>query len=299
MQTVRDRQSIAKSRLIDAVARVDLRVQDIDHALTFYRDVVGLEVAERDGDRASLRSVDGPVILKLDSRGVTAPADPQATGLFHTAFRFPTRSTLGDALARLAEARLGLGAGDHLVSEALYVDDPDGNGVELYWDRPVEQWPPPTDDAMVPMATLPVDLDGLYRAGRGEAAVGDVAPEGTDVGHVHLQVSDTDQTIRFYVDVLGLDLTGKLGSSAAFMSSNGYHHNVGANTWRSRGSKTAGPDRAGLERIVFGVSDRGELTRLAERLAKNEWSASVNEDVVVLRDPDGIELHFAVLPRAE
>jgi catechol 2,3-dioxygenase len=139
MQAVRDRQSIAKSRLIDRVARVDLRVQDVDRALMFYRDAVGLEVAERDGDRASLQSAGGAVIMKLDSRGVTAPADPQATGLFHTALRFPTRATLGDALARLAEARLRLGAGDHLVSEALYVDDPDGNGVELYWDRPVKQ----------------------------------------------------------------------------------------------------------------------------------------------------------------
>lgn len=292
MEAVRDRQSIAKSRLVDGVARVDLRVQDIDHALTFYRDVVGLEVAERDSERASLRTAGGPVILRLDSRDVSAPADPEATGLFHTAFRFPTRSTLGDALARVAEARLGLGAGDHLVSEALYVDDPDGNGVELYWDRPVEKWPAPTGDAMVPMATLPVDLDGLYQAGRGDAAVGDLAPAGTDVGHVHLQVSDVDETIRFYVDVLGLDLTARMGSSAGFFSSKGYHHNIGANAWRSRGSKAAALDRAGLQRVVFGVSDQDELEQLAGRLRDEGWPATIDDASITVLDPDGIELQF-------
>src|SRR5687768_3028714 len=97
---------------------------------------------------ATLRSLGGPVFLTLDSTGVTAPAEPRATGLFHHAIRFPTRSSLGNALARLAEAGYEIGAGDHLVSEALYIDDPDGNGVELYWDRPTEEWPAPSGDML-------------------------------------------------------------------------------------------------------------------------------------------------------
>ena len=292
MASVRAGKVIGKSRLISGIARVDLRVQDIERALGFYRDVVGLEVAERDGSHAALRSAGGDAFLSLESSGVTQPADPTATGLFHTAFRFPTRPDLGDALARLVDARFGVGAGDHLVSEALYIDDPDGNGVELYWDRPVEEWPPPTADMLVPMATLPVDLDGLLASGRGREAVSEPAPAGTDIGHVHLQVSDIDATVRFYVEELGLDLIAKLGRNAGFFSSHGYHHNIGANTWRSLGSKPAGRERAGLERVVFAVTDGDELEGLRERLAGSERVSSTEQETLVVHDPDGIELQF-------
>lgn len=295
MQAVRDRQSLAKSQLIDRVARVDLRVRDIQTAVAFYRDVVGLEIEEIEEHGATLRSPDGPAVLQLDSTGVTAVANPAATGLFHTAFRFPTRPALGDALARVVRAGLELGAGDHLVSESLYIDDPDGNGVELYWDRPVDQWPAPNEEALVPMATLPVDLDGLYQASHGEAAPADGAPYGTDVGHVHLQVSDVEQTSRFYVDILGLDLTARMGRSAAFMSSKGYHHNLGANAWRSRGGQAATPDRAGLRRVVFGVSDPDELGLLAQRLREHGWRATIAADEITMLDPDGIELQFDLI----
>src|SRR5918996_2770348 len=278
---------IGKSRLISGIASVGLRVQDIERALRFYRDVVGLDVAEGDGSDAALRSPGGEVFLTLESSGVTQPADPTATGLFHTAFRFPTRADLGDALARLVDAGYGVGAGDHLVSEALYVDDPDGNGVELYWDRPVEEWPPPTGDMLVPMATLPVDLDGLLASGRRGEAVGEPAPTRTDIGHVHLQVSDIDATVRFYVEELGLDLTAKLGRNAGFFSSHGYHHNIGANTWRSLGSKPAGRERAGLERVVFTVTDGNELDRLRERLVDSEIATASEHETVVVHDPDG------------
>jgi catechol 2,3-dioxygenase len=292
MASVRAGQVIGKSRLISGIARVDLRVQDIERALGFYRGLVGLEVAESDDSHAALRSSGGDVFLTLESRGVAQPADPTATGLFHTAFRFPTRPDLGDALARLVDARYGVGAGDHLVSEALYVDDPDGNGVELYWDRPVEEWPPPTGDMLVPMATLPVDLDGLLASGRGREAVGEPAPAGTDIGHVHLQVSDIDATVRFYVEEIGLDLTAKLGHNAGFFSSHGYHHNIGANTWRSLGSKPAGREHAGLERVVFAVTDGNELEGLRERLADSENVSATGADSLIVHDPDGIELQF-------
>ena len=293
MASVKDRASLVKSTLIDGIARVDLRVTDVDKALTFYRDVVGLEVARQDTNSALLRSSGGPGFLALDSTGVTRPADPRATGLFHTAIRFPTRPSLGDALARLVEARLEIGAGDHLVSEALYIDDPDGNGVELYWDRPVDQWPPPSGGMIVPMATLPVDLESLLTDGSGRAAIEEAAPAATDIGHVHLQVADVDKTIDFYTDILGLDLTARLGSSAGFFSSNGYHHNIGANSWRSRGEQPSGPDRAGLERVVFSVTDRGALEVVRSRLLASGRQTSGGEKLVVT-DPDGIALEFEV-----
>ena len=292
MTAVDERASLVRSRLIERIERVDLRVRDVEASLRFYRDVVGLEVREQTAGRAALAAPGGPAFLTLDSAGVTQPADPRATGLFHIAIRFPQRSSLGDALARLAAAGMSIGAGDHAVSEALYVSDPDGNGVELYWDRPVDEWPAPVPGALVPMVTLPVDLQSLLGDGRGQDAVGDAAAAGTDMGHVHLQVSDVEQTARFYTDEIGLDLTARLGAEAAFLSSNGYHHHLGANTWQSRGGRPVPRERAGLERIVF-AADRDRVEDLRLRLAEHGRAASGEEGTVVVRDPDGIELVFA------
>jgi catechol 2,3-dioxygenase len=295
MTSVDERASRVTSRLIHHVERVDLRVSDIDRSLGFYGDLVGLKVAERDEETASLRSSGGPVLFGLDSSGVTAGADRSATGLFHVAIRFPSRAALGDALARLVEAKYEIGAGDHAVSEAIYIDDPDGNGIELYWDRPVQSWPAPTEDMLVPMVTLPVDLDGVLAEGSGADAIGLPAAPGTDIGHVHLQVADLDRTTRFYTEELGLDLVARLGEQAGFFSSNGYHHHIGANTWSSRNSSPAGRHRAGLDRVAFRVADADELERC--RLRLGEYGRAVRGEIgkdLIVADPDGIELYFAV-----
>lgn len=293
---VAERSTRVRSTLIDHIARVDLRVRDVERSLSFYRDVVGLEVVEQTRERARLRSPDGPSFLTLDSTGVEAPADPRAAGLFHIAIRFPNKSALGDALARLAAAGMEIGAGDHAVSEALYIDDPDGNGVELYYDRPEEEWPAPTPDMMVPMVTEAVDLEGLLSAGSGEAAVGKSTATGTDMGHVHLQVADLDRTVAFYREALGLDLTGRLGGQAAFLSSNGYHHHIGTNTWRSRGSAPATRSRAGLTRVVFAVADRDLLEKVRIRLGEQGHQVSGEEGTSLLAtDPDGVELELQLL----
>ena len=283
------------SRLIDRIERVDLRVRDIEAALRFYRDAVGFDVVAREQAYAALASPGGSVILTLDSAGVTAPAVRRATGLFHTAIRFPDRASLGDALARLANAGLEVGGGDHAVSEALYVDDPAGNGVELYRDRPRADWPEPVPGARIPMTTGRVDFDGLLAAGRGLDAVGEPAPAATDIGHVHLRVSDHKATRAFYEGVLGLDLVADLGS-AGFFSSGGYHHHVGANTWESLGAPPAPASSAGLERVVFAVGSRAELDTLRSRLesaaGRMQGSFESEQDRLVVRDPDGIELRF-------
>ena len=288
--SVAERAARTKSTLIDHIVRVDLRVRDVDQSLGFYRDVVGLKEQGRSGTRVDLGAPDGTAFLSLDSEGVDAPADPRAAGLFHIAIRFPTRAALGDALARLAGAGYEIGAGDHAVSEALYIDDPDGNGVELYYDRPAEQWPRPTADMIVPMITAPVDLQGLVAAGSGSSAIARPAAPGTDMGHVHLQVGDLDRSARFYADDIGLDLTGRLGDQAAFFSSQGYHHHIGANTWRSRNASPSPRNRAGLTRVVFAVADRDELEAL--RLRIGDRAHPDRESGVVVEDPDGIELRF-------
>jgi catechol 2,3-dioxygenase len=286
---VQDKAGAGTSHLIDHIAQVELRVRDLDQSSEFYRDIVGLEVGEKNSDRALLGVPGDPPLLTLSSAGVRQPAERRATGLFHTAFRYPDRIALGLALVRLVEAGLRVGAGDHLVSEALYIDDPDGNGIELYRDRPREEWPPPQPGNLVAMATEPVDLEALLAESHGverEIPIG-----GTAIGHVHFQVADVDDTVAFYRDVLGLDLMAQIGSQAAFFASNGYHHHIGANAWNSRGQRPASSESAGLDRAVF-TTDRNELNTLKARLEKRDYDFGTEGNQITLKDPSGIELQF-------
>ncbi len=219
--------------MITAVRSVDLRVDDLDAATAFYSRVVGLE-----GEGASLRTPGGEPLVTLSDGGVTARAPRRAAGLFHTAFRFPMRADLADALRRAAPYLTG--ASDHGVSEALYLDDPAGNGVELYWDRPRDVWP---DD----LFTAPLDLEDLAAQSTGAPR----APEGTDIGHVHLKVSDLPRAEEFWTGALGFDVMHRYGDQATFIATGGYHHHVGLNTWMSRGAPLVPPEAAGLERVVF------------------------------------------------
>ena len=210
--------------MITAVHSVDLRVDDLDGARSFYERVVGLEDPSR--------------LVRLMSDGVTARAPRRAAGLFHTAFRFPTRADLADALRRAAPYLTG--ASYHGVSEALYLDDPAGNGVELYWDRPRDVWP---DD----MVTEPLDLQDLAAQSTGAQR----APEGTDIGHVHLKVSSLQDAEGFWVGDLGFDVMHRYGTRATFVATGGYHHHVGLNTWMSEGRELGPREAAGLDRVVF------------------------------------------------
>jgi catechol 2,3-dioxygenase len=242
--------------MITGVERVDLRVDDVEAATAFYRDVAGLD----DAGGGELRSPGGPALIRLRSDGVSGRAPQRASGLFHTAIRYPTRADLAAALRRIAAARPEFtGASDHGVSEALYLNDPAGNGVELYWDRPREVWP---DD----MFTAPLDLDDVAAAG-GEAPR---APEGTDVGHVHLRVSALPPAQDFYVGDLGFEVMHRYGDQALFVATGGYHHHVGLNTWYSAGQPIEPPDGPGLDRVVFRTDGESGSKR----------------------DPDGIEIEL-------
>ena len=282
----------AESTLIHHIAEVEIRVQDIERAVAFYRDVVGFDVLAQEAERAVLGKEGAGPVVRLVSTGVNAPADKRATGLFHTAFLYPDRGSLGDALARLAEGGFAIGAGDHGVSEALYIDDPDGNGVELYRDRPRSEWPQPEPGERVAMYTAPVDLQGLLEDRSHPDGSPASAPEGTAVGHVHLQTGDLNETIRFYREGLGLDLMQTLMGSAAFFSSQGYHHHVGANIWNSRGGSPSAPNRAGLERVVFAVESDDEVRRAQQRLEAIGYDSSLETGKLTVIGPEGVRLDF-------
>ena len=278
------------SRVFERIKRADLRVQELDPAIHFYSDVAGLEVLNRSNGTADLGPRGESAIISLDSTGVTKPADPNAAGLFHTAIRFPTKPALGRALSRVAEAGLELGSSDHGVSEALYLTDPSGNGVELYYDRDRDLWPKPGPGERVGMFSRPLDLRALLEAGSDFDESSGPAPPGTDVGHVHLGASDLDATTTFFERLLGMDLVTQIEAQASFLSAQGYHHHIGANIWRSRGRPAATPEQAGLTRIVFARGDDAELDALKKRLDDAGRSYSADGGRLSVVDPNGIEL---------
>ncbi|MET0762029.1 MAG: VOC family protein [Thermoleophilaceae bacterium] len=254
------------------IASVTLRVTDPDRVLSLYRDALAIDLDEH------------PLIrLTADSDAEAPP--PRAAGLFHTAIRFPTRESLAEVLVRVARAGFELtGASDHGVSEALYLDDPEGNGVELYWDRPADSWPRHLDGT-VAMYTLPLDVRKLAR----EAGDGKVAPPETDIGHVHLKTTDIPAMVKFWEKGMGMELQALLGNQAAFLSLAGYHHHIGANTWRSHGGEPLPQGALGLERITLEVPDARSLKRGLSG-AKKLKAELVGEATVLA--PDGIPVEL-------
>jgi len=219
------------------IERVALRVADPAASARFYEQIVGPEAT-------------GLLDLRASER--PGPAPRRATGLFHTAFLYPSRGQLGSALRRVAEHRAAFsGASDHLVSEALYLDDPDALWIELYRDRPRDAWPAPGPGEKVHMDTLPLDLEALASAAAGGS-------EGVRIGHVHLKVSDVDAATRFWTEEVGLELMVGWAGQAAFLAADGYHHHIGANTWMSRGAGPEPPEGPGLDEIVRGGTGRSD-----------------------------------------
>lgn len=262
-----------------AIRAVALAVRDLDALATFYREVVGLDLLERDGDRALL-GAGGVGFLELRHRPGSKPRDPAAAGLYHTAFLLPARADLGRWLRHAAEGGFTLdGAADHLVSEAVYLHDPEGNGIEIYVDRPRATWRWQADQVV--MANERLDMIGL-RALATERWAG--APPATRIGHVHLQVGGIAEAERFYVGQLGFAVTRRW-PKALFMSTGGYHHHLATNTWESDGAGRRDPDRAGLEALTLVATDRAVLAGIADRLGGADLQAGV-------RDPWGTLIHL-------
>jgi catechol 2,3-dioxygenase len=252
------------------IGSVSLTVSDLERARQFYERVIGL----------------GPGSEPLELHGDPgAPAlDRGATGLFHFAILVPSRADLAQALVRIAEARWPLdGASDHLVSEALYLSDPDGNGIEIYRDRPREEWP--VRDGQLQMATIPLDVNALLQEASQVRA--DTVPPGTRIGHVHLQVSDLDETERFYSGVLGFDVTVRGYPGALFVSAGGYHHHIGLNTWHSAGGSPPLPGSVGLRSFEVVLPDQAAFESTVDRIRAAGIATETVDSGTLVRDPSG------------
>jgi catechol 2,3-dioxygenase len=267
-----------------AVGAVSLTVGDLESACEFYEQALGLRTLERSGGTVRLGVEPGTTLVELVGDPDAPPRPRRSTGLFHLALLLPGRAQLAGALRRVARAgRSFTGAADHLVSEALYLDDPEGNGIEIYRDRPREEWR--YVEGTPQMATEPLDLHGLMEEPVADAP-GGMTP-GTRLGHVHLQVADLVEAEAFYHGVLGLDVTVRGYPGALFLSAGGYHHHVGLNTWASRGAPPPPPGSRGLGWFELLLADPADLARISNRVDAAGLDRHDREGGLVVADLSG------------
>jgi catechol 2,3-dioxygenase len=271
------------------VGPVELTVADLARSVAWYADALGLHALETAGGRASL-GAGGHELLGLVEEPGARPALGY-TGLYHFALLVPARIDLARWLAHAARTRIPLqGLSDHFVSEAIYLGDPDGHGIEIYADRPREHWEGVVGQRMT---TLALDVDDLF----GE--LGDPATEpfhgladGTVIGHVHLRVAAIPETVAFYRDLLGFGLMAQLGNQAAFLSAGGYHHHLGANTWESAGAPPPPAGTAALRHATIVLPDLATRDRLVARLDDAGRPVSEGGNGPVTHDPSGNALRL-------
>jgi catechol 2,3-dioxygenase len=275
----------AQSRIDPAtsIGAVGLTVGDLEPVQHFYERAIGLEAIERSGDKVRL-GTGGRTLVELTGDPDAPPRPPGTSGLFHLAILVPTRLELALALRRVADEGWHFtGAADHLVSEALYLNDPEGNGIEIYRDRPRDEWRYENGELQIP--TLPLDLDDLV-AELGDAEHDGVRmPEETRIGHVHLNVAELPAAEAFYGDGLGLEVTARGYPGALFMSAGGYHHHLGLNTWAGEGAPPPPPGARGLAWFEVVVPSAGEVERIEQRLRDAGLGAEQTDSGLLATDP--------------
>ena len=266
------------------IGQVRLRVRDLDGVAAFYQRVLGLVAISRGAGRVTLGTATVP-LLELLADPAATPRNPRDAGLFHTAFLLPSRADLARWLVNAIKLDVPLeGASDHIVSEAVYLSDPEGNGIEVYADRPVPHWR--DAQGQVRMATERLDIPNLLAAGAGDWAG---FPEGGIIGHVHLQVGDTAMADTFYRDILGFEIASRY-PGASFFGSGGYHHHLAGNIWNSRRAATRPAGASGLDTVEIVARDPATRNAILARADSAGIRATTATGETVLRDPWGIAI---------
>lgn len=266
------------------VGQVNLKVQNFERALAFYKEVIGFRVFEQTERSAKLTADGKTVLLSIEQPVDVIPKQARTAGLYHFALLLPQLSDLAVILRHLVKAGYPLqGASDHLVSEALYLADPDGNGIEIYTDRPASKWDWKNNEVV--MATEALDAENLLAEGKDESWNG--LPAGTIMGHIHLHVSELAKTEDFYTKGLGFEVVCRYGSQALFISSGKYHHHIGLNTWNGVGAPKPPVNSVGLESFTLVLPDAKSVIATIARLKEIGASVTEEEHGVYIADPSG------------
>lgn len=271
------------------IGRVKLQVSDLARSISYYQDVIGFRVLHRSGHVAALgpHDDDTPLLELHERRGANPVPRRGLQGLYHFAILLPDRPSLGRFLQHIADLGLSPGMSDHFVSEAIYLQDPDNLGIEVYADRPRSEWK--EEDGQLAMTTIPLDVRSVLHASEGRQWTG--APAGTRIGHVHLHVGDIPQAEAFYHSALGFDKTVWSYPGALFMSAGGYHHHLGTNTW-ARGAPSASEEDAQLLEWELIVPTVADVDAAARSLESSGISPTRESRGVVARDPWGTSLRI-------
>ncbi len=272
--------SIESMNTYPIIDTVSLTVRNLESSLDFYQTKLGFHIHDRNGNSAGLGSPDRAFLNLVENP--MAKRIPGTAGLYHFAVLLPSRPDLARILVELIEARTPLqGLSDHGVSEAIYLPDPDGNGIEIYRDRPEEEWP--KQGSQLEMVTDPMDVDSLLALSDKSTFENLGLPAGTVLGHMHLHVGEIAEAEAFYSGVLGFDLMQRYGPTASFLSINGYHHHVGVNTWNGVGIPPAPEGALGLRWFSMRLAENG----ISERLRDADVEFSEGPEGPYVLDPSG------------
>ena len=274
------------------IENVHLRVSDLDSSTAFYRDQLGFVESSSDRGKIGFASSKESLPVLFLSEDKDARRFPSVPGLYHVAYLYPHRKELARAFRRLHENHWPFqGFADHGVSEALYLADPDGNGVELYADRPRDQWA--YENGILQMTTERLDLQELLKELDGEPA-GQLHDSGMKIGHIHLQVSDIGKAEKFYHKLVGFDVTQRDYPGALFVSAGGYHHHLGFNMWNSRGATKPADKILGLEKFQINIGSQKEFEELRKRLDETGNVVESKTNSFMSKDFDSIQVEFSV-----
>lgn len=276
---------------ITFVGHVKVKVESLERSLKFYQDILGFDVLEKTASTAKLTTDDKTSILSLEQPENVIPKQGRTTGLYHFAILLPERKDLANIVVHLVENSIRFGSSDHLVSEALYLNDPDGNGIEIYIDRDPSKWE--WHGTQVGMDTIPLNFEDLLKSIEpGKSWKG--MPEGTVMGHIHLHVSDLKKTEEFYVKGLGFEVVLRYGGQALFMSTGKYHHHIGANTWNGAGAPTPAENSVGLESYTLIYANEEARQNTINNLRQIGAVVKEENNQIFTQDPSGNRIELAI-----
>ena len=264
------------------VTNVEIKVSDLQRSLTYYQEVIGFKILQQESNRATLTADGKTALLTIVQLQSVDQKTRTTSGLYHFALLLPTRRDLANIITHFRQSGVYFGASDHDVSEALYLHDPDENGIEIYIDRPASDWTWHADQ--VYMVTEPLNIPSILEEANG---VWDGLPANTVMGHIHLSVSSLAAAEEFYTKGLGFDIVTRYGKQALFISTGRYHHHIGLNTWYSEGAPKLGENQIGLKTYTLRLDNEVQANTIKENLRQLGAPVLTIDDGFQTEDPAG------------